>query len=301
MDLTHFNDRGRAQMVEVGDKEVTKRTAIAQGKIIMKPQTLERIKEGNIKKGDVLAVAQIAGIMGAKKTSDIIPMCHNIFLTGADIDFKYLDNGILVEATVKTEGKTGVEMEALTAVSITCLTIYDMCKAIDKDMEIKDIRLMKKTGGKSGDYVRKEAVGKVISVNISDKKGVIKKPIKEGLFIENFGLKDDAHGGNWHRQVSLLGIESINKMEEMGVDNLSPGVFAENITTEGIDLYSFPIGTRFKIGETIQELTQIGKKCHTGCEISRKVGKCIMPTEGIFTKVIKGGIVREGDLIELID
>lgn len=300
MDLTHFNESGRAHMVEVGDKDITKRMAVARGKIIMKKETLERIKDGMIKKGDVLSVAQIAGIMGAKKTSDLIPMCHNIFLTGANIEFKYLDNGIQVEAIVKTEGKTGVEIEALTAVSITCLTIYDMCKAIDKDMEIKDIKLIEKTGGKSGDYMRKDIKGKVISINISDKKGVIKNPINEGVFVENFGLKDDAHGGDWHRQVSLLGIESFNKMENMGVENLSPGIFAENITTEGIDLYSLPVGTKFKIGETIQELTQIGKKCHTGCEISRKVGKCVMPTEGIFTKIIQGGTIRIGDSIEVI-
>nr|WP_283244331.1 MOSC domain-containing protein [Wansuia hejianensis] len=139
-----------------------------------------------------------------------------------------------------------------------------------------------------------------MSVNISDKKGVIKKPIKEGVFIEEFGLENDAHGGNWHRQVSLLAIESFEKMKDLGIDGLVPGIFAENITTEGIELFSLPIGTRFKIGETIQELTQIGKECHTGCEISKKVGKCVMPKEGIFTKIIKGGVVREGDPIEVI-
>lgn len=287
-------------MVEVGDKEVTKRIATASGKIIMKKETLDRIKEGQIKKGDVLSVSEIAGIMGAKQTSNLIPMCHNIFLSGANIDFNFIEDGVQVQATVKTEGKTGVEMEALTAVSIACLTIYDMCKAIDKDMIINDIKLIKKSGGKSGDYVRKDIKGKVLSVNISDKKGVIKKPIKEGVFIEEFGLENDAHGGNWHRQVSLLAIESFEKMKDLGIDGLVPGIFAENITTEGIELFSLPIGTRFKIGETIQELTQIGKECHTGCEISKKVGKCVMPKEGIFTKIIKGGVVREGDPIEVI-
>lgn len=300
MEFTHFNKNGRAHMVEVGDKEVTKRIATASGKIIMKKETLDRIKEGQIKKGDVLSVSEIAGIMGAKQTSNLIPMCHNIFLSGANIDFNFIEDGVQVQATVKTEGKTGVEMEALTAVSIACLTIYDMCKAIDKDMIINDIKLIKKSGGKSGDYVRKDIKGKVLSVNISDKKGVIKKPIKEGVFIEEFGLENDAHGGNWHRQVSLLAIESFEKMKDLGIDGLVPGIFAENITTEGIELFSLPIGTRFKIGETIQELTQIGKECHTGCEISKKVGKCVMPKEGIFTKIIKGGVVREGDPIEVI-
>src|SRR5690606_15121391 len=139
--------------------------------------------------------------------------------------------------------------------------------------------------------------GKVISINISDKKGIVKEPIEKGVFIKDFGLEGDAHSGKWHRQVSLLGIESIRKMEEMGIKDLEYGDFAENITTEGIILYELPVGTRLKIGETIQEVTQIGKECHAGCAIARQVGKCIMPREGIFTKVIKGGIVKAGDII----
>lgn len=155
MEFTHFNESGRAHMVNVGEKEDTKRTAVAVGRIKMKKETIELVKSGLIKKGDVLAVAQIGGIMGAKKTSDLIPMCHNIFLTGSDIKFNIEDDGIEIEATVSTVGKTGVEMEALMAVSNAALTIYDMCKAVDKDMVIEEIKLMKKTGGKSGDYTRK--------------------------------------------------------------------------------------------------------------------------------------------------
>ncbi len=154
--LTHFNEDGMAHMVEVGDKDITRRTAIARGKIIMKGETLQRIKDGLIKKGDVLSVAQVGGIMGAKKTSELIPMCHNISLTGADIRFQFIDNGVEVEAEVNATDKTGVEMEALTAVSLACLTIYDMCKAIDKGMEIQDIMLIRKAGGRSGEYIRKE-------------------------------------------------------------------------------------------------------------------------------------------------
>lgn len=127
-------------------------------------------------------------------------------------------------------------------------------------------------------------MAKVLSINISEKKGVIKNPIKEGIFIEEHGLKDDAHAGKWHRQVSLLSQESIDKMIKMGVDGLEAGKFAENITTEGIVLYELPVGTRLKIGETIQEVTQIGKECHKGCAIKNQVGTCIMPTEGIFYK-----------------
>jgi cyclic pyranopterin monophosphate synthase len=156
MELTHFNEHGKAKMVDVSEKSDTKRTAIAKGSIKMNPETIEIIKQGKIKKGDVLSVAQVGGIMGAKKTWDLIPMCHNIFLSGADINFNVLEDQIEIEAIVSTIGKTGVEMEALTAVSMAALTIYDMCKAIDKDMVINNIRLVKKVGGKSGEYVRNE-------------------------------------------------------------------------------------------------------------------------------------------------
>ncbi|SHD78203.1 cyclic pyranopterin monophosphate synthase MoaC [Schnuerera ultunensis] len=144
MDFTHFNEEGRAHMVEVGNKEDTKRVAKAYGRIKMKRETIQLIKDGLIKKGDVLSVAQIGGIMGSKRTSELIPMCHNIFITGSNIRFNILEDAIEIESEVKTIGKTGVEMEALTAASIAALTIYDMCKAVDKDMIIEDIKLIKK-------------------------------------------------------------------------------------------------------------------------------------------------------------
>lgn len=154
MEFTHFNEKGRAHMVNVSEKDETKRVAIAKGLIKMKKETVALIKDGLIKKGDVLSVAQIGGIMGVKKTSDLIPMCHNIFITGSDINFNIGEEEIEIEATVSTVGKTGVEMEALTAVTTAALTIYDMCKAVDKDMVIENVRLIKKTGGKSGEYIR---------------------------------------------------------------------------------------------------------------------------------------------------
>lgn len=155
-DLTHFNKEGRANMVDVTPKDETLRVAVARGIIKMQPETLQAIREGSIAKGDVLAVAQVAGIMAAKRTSDMIPMCHPLFITGADLSFKIDPNRSQVEiqSIVKVTGKTGVEMEALTAVSAAALTIYDMCKAIDKGMVISDIRLVEKTGGKSGQYIR---------------------------------------------------------------------------------------------------------------------------------------------------
>ena len=149
MEFTHFNENGRARMVDVSEKDETKRKAIARGYIQMAADTIKAITEGKIKKGDVLSVAQVGGICGAKKTWDLIPMCHNILLTGADINFEIIDDKIWIEASVKTTGKTGVEMEALTAVSVAALTIYDMCKAIDKHMVIGEIKLISKSGGKS--------------------------------------------------------------------------------------------------------------------------------------------------------
>ena len=156
MDFTHFNEDGRARMVNVGDKEDTKRVAKAYGRIRMKKETIQLIKDGLIKKGDVLSVAQVGGIMASKRTSDIIPMCHNIFITGSNIRFNILEDAIEIESEVKTVGKTGVEMEALMAVSVAALTIYDMCKAVDRGMVIEEIKLMKKSGGKSGDFIRND-------------------------------------------------------------------------------------------------------------------------------------------------
>ncbi len=152
--LTHIDPSGKARMVDVGDKPVTDRIAITRGEIIMSRETLELIKAGNMKKGDVLTVAQIAGINAAKKTSELIPLCHPLQLNSIKIDFKLDDNlpGVVIQAEVKTSGKTGVEMEALTAVSVAALTIYDMAKSVEKTMRIQNIYLVEKRGGKSGDF-----------------------------------------------------------------------------------------------------------------------------------------------------
>lgn len=143
--------------------------------------------------------------------------------------------------------------------------------------------------------------GKVIAVNISEKKGVPKKTIEQGEFRVDHGLVGDAHAGNWHRQVSLLGIESINKMKALGIEGLCTGKFAENLTTEGLELWKLPVGTKLKIGDTLQEVTQIGKECHQKCAIFHQVGNCVMPTEGIFTKVLKNGVIKAGDEIEVVE
>ena len=154
--LTHFNAAGEAHMVDVGDKDVTRRVAVAEGWIHMQPATLDRIVAGSHAKGDVLGIARIAGIMGAKRTADLIPLCHPLALTRVAVDLESVadQNTIRCQATVETLGRTGVEMEALTAVQIALLTIYDMCKAVDRGMTLTSIRLLEKTGGKSGAWRR---------------------------------------------------------------------------------------------------------------------------------------------------
>ena len=160
-EFTHFNESGRARMVDVSTKPSTERVAVAQARVLLKPDTLALIQQGKIAKGDVLAVAQVAGVMGAKRTPDLIPMCHPVLLTGVDIAFKEEPQpdpqgfcSIMITATAKTTGPTGVEMEAMAAASIAALTIYDMCKAVDKGMAFTDVYLVSKSGGKSGTYQR---------------------------------------------------------------------------------------------------------------------------------------------------
>lgn len=152
--LTHLDASGQARMVDVGQKADTAREAVARGEVMMRPETAALIRSGAAAKGDVLAAARIAGIMGAKRTSDLIPLCHPIPLTGVDVHFEWDDtrNRLVIEGAARTVGKTGVEMEALTAVTVAALTVYDMCKAVDRGMRIEAVRLTRKSGGKSGTY-----------------------------------------------------------------------------------------------------------------------------------------------------
>jgi cyclic pyranopterin phosphate synthase len=154
-DLTHFNQAGEAHMVDVGDKSISKRVAVAAGEIVMLPETLALIQAGTHKKGDVLGIARIAGIMGAKRTADLIPLCHPLALTKVTVDFEYVVEGVRCQVRAETNGQTGVEMEALTAVQVALLTIYDMCKAVDRGMVMQEIGLLEKQGGKSGHWEKK--------------------------------------------------------------------------------------------------------------------------------------------------
>ena len=329
--LTHIDGAGEARMVDVGGKTPTCRTARVGARVWMAPATMELLKQQALPKGDVLAVARVAGIMAAKRTSELVPLCHPLALTHVDITFAVAEDEprLDIECTTRTEDRTGVEMEALTGASVAAITIYDMCKAVDRGMIIGDVRLLEKTGGKE-DYVRPaepvsavtaaateaaEAtpatepnaltetalpVGSVVTVNISAAKGERKKPVDEVVLLPEHGIEGDAHAGPWHRQVSLLAQESIDKMVAKGL-SVGPGDFAENVTTTGIDVAALPIGTKLELGEALVEVTQIGKECHTRCAIYYQAGDCVMPREGIFVRVLSGGRVAPGDRVAAVE
>ena len=284
----------------------------------MRPDTLELVRTGGVRKGDVLAVAQVAGIMAAKRCWELVPMCHPVQLTGVDVSFAYEEDGIAFTATTRCCGETGVEMEALTAASVAGLTIYDMCKAHQRDMVITEVRLLEKDGGKSGHFVRAEGDdptapldaaaapaaselphGIVVATCISEKKGTRKHPVDSIELVVGKGIAGDAHAGTWHRQVSLLANESVDLMRAKGID-LAPGDFAETLLTRGIDVKSLPVGTTVAVGPARMVVTQIGKTCHNDCEIRRLTGMCVMPTDGIFCVVTRGGIVRAGDEVRVM-
>lgn len=312
-DLTHVNEQGRARMVDVSAKERTQRMARACGRVRMAPSTLELVRTGGSKKGDVLAVAQVAAVMAAKRCWEIIPMCHPIALTGVDVNFSLTAEAVEVEATCRCVGETGVEMEALAAVSAACLTIYDMLKAHQRDMVIEEVLLAEKDGGRSGHFVPERsgrlsdctaaapmAQGTVVAVSLSEHKGTRKHTVDAIELQVGHGVVGDAHAGAWHRQVSLLPEEAMEAMRD-ALPTLAAGDFAENILTSGLDLKTLPIGSVLHCGTATLVLTQIGKKCHTGCEITKQTGSCVMPTEGIFCVVVAPGCVHAGDTIDVLN
>lgn len=299
--LTHVDDRGAAHMVDVGEKAITRRTARAGCRVRMAKSTMDLLVAQALPKGDVLAVARIAGIMAAKKTSELVPLCHPLFLTHVDVRFAVdeANSAVEIECEARTEERTGVEMEAIVGAAMAAVTIYDMCKAVDRGIVIEDIRLLEKTGGKE-DYHRLElGSGRVVAVNVSKNKGERKRQVDQIWLKVGKGVEGDAHAGSGEREVSLLAKESIDKMAASGLQ-VGPGDFAENITTEGIDLVSLPVGTLMSIGEAEVEITQIGKKCHSRCTIYQQAGDCIMPREGVFAKVLRGGRVAPGDPIRVL-
>ena len=309
--LSHVDEQGAARMVDVGDKAVTTRIARAGARIWMARHTMDLLVRQALPKGDVLAVARVAGIMAAKKTSELVPLCHPLALSNVEVSFAVDVEGcrIDIECLARTEGRTGVEMEALTGASVAAITIYDMAKAVDRGMVIGDLRLLEKSGGKEH-YVRDEAGtgpiaetagprGSVLSVNVSPGKGERKKAVARVLLVADHGIEGDGHAGPWHRQVSLLAQESIDTMVAKGLD-VGAGDFAENITTQGIDLCVLPLGTRLELGASLVELTQLGKVCHDRCAIYYQAGDCVMPREGIFVRVLRGGEVASGDTVAVV-
>ena len=249
----------------------------------------------------MLAVAQVAGIMAAKRCWETVPMCHPVALTGVDVRFSVEAGGVGIEAACRCHGETGVEMEALSAVSAAALTVYDMLKAHQRDMVVEEVRLVEKTGGSSGDFAARGARGAatVEAVCVSEEKGTRKHPVDEIELVVGEGVAGDAHAGRWHRQVSLLPAEAVDELRGL-LPELAPGDFAENVLTRGVDLKALPVGTVLRVGAAELVVTQIGKECHTACEISRLTGRCAMPTEGIFCVVTRGDTVRAGDRLEVV-
>jgi len=302
--LSHVDESGNARMVDVGGKDISKRTARVGARIWMSPSTLRLLQEEALPKGDVLAVAKVAGIMAAKRTAELVPLCHPLSLTQVDLTFEVVeaDSRVDIECVTRTEDRTGIEMEALTGAAVAAITIYDMCKAVDRAMVIGDLRLLEKTGGKE-DYIRSpepvtSEAGTVVAVNVSGSKGQRKIPMPEARMRTDHGIEGDVHSGNWHRQVSLLAQESVDKMTAAGL-KVGPGDFGENITTVGIEVASLPLLTTLEIGEALVEVTQIGKECHTRCAIYNQAGDCVMPREGIFVRVLRGGRVAPGDTVRV--
>ena len=295
--LTHLDGTGRARMVDVGEKVVTRRQAIAFGSIRVGAETLEKLTAGKIAKGDAWATARLAGITGAKRTSDLIPLTHPLRLDAVRVHLApWGAERVAVFAEALATDRTGVEMEAMTAASVALLTMYDMTKAVSRGAVIEGVELLSKTGGKSGDWLGAGIeLGRVEKLAVSTGKGTPKDPCDEGMLQAEFGIQGDAHGGDWHRQVSLLGVESIQKMKEKGL-KVDFGSFAENVATSGVCLYELPVGSLMLAGDgAILEVSQIGKECHSKCAVYHTAGDCVMPREGIFVRVRAGGPLRTGE------
>ncbi len=296
-ELTHLDAEGKARMVDVGGKPPVVRTAVAAGRIRISPETADLIRGNNIQKGDVLATARIAGIAAGKRTPDLIPLCHTVALDALNVDLQVDEHAVHIRAEARATDRTGVEMEALTAVSAAALTIYDMCKAVDKDMEISEIHLVEKSKAVQSSVEHTSPLSgafTVLSVNTSVRKGEKKQPCKSIRLVPEHGIEGDAHAGPGDRQISILAERDIDTMRGKGLE-LKAGDFAENLTVSGVEPASLPVGTKLFIGSAILEISKIGKECHHGCEIRRIVGDCVMPRAGVFARVIKGGVVNDGD------
>lgn len=294
MELTHIDKSGCINMVDVGEKAITERTAQAQACLKMKPETLQCILENGGKKGNVIATARIAGIMAAKNTSNLIPLCHPLPLTKIAIDIEPEgEDKLCLRSLVKCSYQTGVEMEALTAVSVAALTVYDMCKAIDRGMRIDEVYLLKKDGGRSGLYSR-EQQAIVQSLHL--------KPVKskallslECMHVDENGIEGFTEG---ERAVSLMDAQVADDMEAANWRGLCMKKFYANIVTKNLNYASLQRGTLLKIGSVCIEITEVGKPCFSGCDILKDGNTCSLKTGCAFGKVRTKGNISLEDMVE---
>lgn len=309
MKLTHLDKNGSAIMVDVGDKEITNREAVAQALITMQPETLSLILNSELKKGDVLATARIAGIMAAKHTSDLIPLCHPIALTKVQVDFHSLSpDKILITSLVRCKQPTGVEMEALTAVSTAALTIYDMCKAVDRGIRIDEIYLLKKSGGQSGLYIRETKNDNIAESIIFDSnktatlkelylkihKGQGKLALIECILDEN-GMEGYTEGD---KAISLLDNNAYIEIVKENYRGLCMKRFYGNLVTQDLDYKTLNQGDILNIGEASIEITQVGKSCFEGCELVEQKIRCPLKQNCAFAKVLQPGKIQRGNKLE---
>jgi cyclic pyranopterin phosphate synthase len=296
VEFTHLDEKGRARMVDVTLKEVSLREARAEAFVHMKPETLKKIYEGEVEKGDVLAVGRLGGIMGAKKTWELIPLCHPLEISLVEVNFEPLfEAGILrVETRVKVWGRTGAEMEAMVGGAMACLAIYDMIKAIDRQAFVRGLRLIEKSGGKSGHFKAPSYVGEVLAVNLAEQKGMPKRNVKEAILEKGYGLLGDAHSHS-ERPLSIFPIEALAFAPKEVLESLKEGEYSENLTIRGIPLEELRVGRRLRIGEALVEITQIGKG-----KLEPSGRPWIVSREGRFGVVLEGGRVKVGDRVELL-
>jgi len=281
--------------VDVSKKPDSERKAVALGRVYTTPDVIELLKEREIEKGDVLEISKAVGLLGAKQVPLYFPFCHPLLITDIEVDIKVFDIGILeISAIVKNVGKTGVEIEAITAVSLTALNIYDMLKRYDRWIKIGEIQLVEKSGGKSG-YVKREFEfeGRVLKVAKSGERG-LKEPQEEIKLIENFGVEADVHAGT-EREVSVFPLEALRLVPSQVLRKINPLEMTENILMVGIPDYLLLPGKKLKIGKTLLEITEIGKEEYVDS------GKpYVVSRWGRFCKVIKGGTVEPGDSVRLL-
>jgi cyclic pyranopterin phosphate synthase len=292
--------------VDVSGRDETPRRAVAEGFLVADPDTIRAIREGRLPKAEPLATARAAALLAVKDTPRLIPHCHPIRVTAATVEFDFAVNSVQVRCEVRAVDRTGPQMEAIVGVTAALLTLYDMAKALCPTASMERVRLVEKEGGRSGHWRADGAAGKVgtvVAVCISREKGTPKDAVGHARLIEGHGVEGDSHAGT-SRQVSLLCQKSADKLSDTGVD-LRPGVFAENLRVAGLEAGDFRVGAIIRVGGAVLEVTEIGKECHSGkggsgkCAIARLTGRCVMPTDGIFARVVRGGEVRAGDSLEV--